>query len=166
MYSNKEKYPDWEDVTLNKKIQQMYNLNLATWNIRIRMMLNKLNLNRPERRSAIKFKELQKYNIDIAALSEVRFAKSGNIKEEMGYTFYWNGKTSTDRNESGVAFVIRNGLLSSISMNPKLISDRLIMLRFTLVNSRYYTLIAVYSLTITSSPEKINRFYNQLNQIV
>ena len=42
-------------------------------------------------------KKIQNCKIDIAALSEIRFAKSGTIREEMGQTFFWGGKTLTDR---------------------------------------------------------------------
>ena len=51
-------------------------------------MLDRENTERPERRSAIISSELQKYGIDIAALSEVRFKDTGNIREESGYTIY------------------------------------------------------------------------------
>ena len=47
-------------------------------------MLDRNTSERPERRSAIISKELQKYSIDIAALSEVRFKDSGSIREESG----------------------------------------------------------------------------------
>ena len=88
-----------------------------------------LNSNRPEGRITIMPKEPPKYNIDIAALGVVRFVESGSIREEMGYTFFWIGKTSTDENESG--------FLPSISGDPKSVSDRLITRRFPFVDSRY-----------------------------
>ena len=107
-------------------------------------------------------KELQKYNMDIMALSGVRFTESGCIREETGYTFYWSRKTSTDKSECGVTFSVWNCLLSSMSEDAKPVSDRFITLRFPLVNSRYCTLIAVYAPTVTNCPEKISSFYNEL----
>ena len=81
-------------------------------------------------------------------------------------SFYWNRKTSTDWSESGVTFVVRNGLLLSMSEDPKSVSDRLILLKFPFVNSRYCILIAASTPTMTNSLEKIINFYNQLNQIL
>ena len=48
-----------------------------------------------------------KYDIDFAALGEVKLVVSGSIKEETGYT-YWSGKTSINKSESGVAYVVKN----------------------------------------------------------
>ena len=63
---------------------------------------------RPERRAAIVGQVLQRYNIDIAALSETRLADTGEITEVgAGYTFFWSGKTSDGRREAGVGFAIR-----------------------------------------------------------
>ena len=78
-------------------------------------MLDKPNSNRPEEAP-------KNYNIDNSVLSEVRFAESSSIKEEMSY-IYWSGKTSKDRNESGVAFLVWCGLLPNMSEYTKLVSD-------------------------------------------
>ena len=53
-----------------------------------------------------------------------------------------------------MAFAVRNGLLPSMSKNPKPISDRFITLRFPLVDGWYWTLIVVDAPTITNSSEK------------
>ena len=97
-------------------------------------------------------------------MSEVRFAENRSIRKETGYTFYWSGKRSTDRNESGVAFAVRNGLLSNMSEDPKPVSDRLITLRLPLVKGRYCTLIGAYAPTMTNSAANINIVYDQLDQ--
>ena len=56
-------------------------------------MLDKAESNRPQRRSALVAHELSRLNIDIAALSEVRFPDTGSLKEQgAGYTLYWSGK--------------------------------------------------------------------------
>ena len=128
-------------------------------------MLDKFNSNRPERRSPIIFKKLKKYDIDIAALSEGKFFESGCIKEDTVYTFIWSGKTSTDWSESALAFAVRNGLLLSMSEDPKPVSDRIITLRFPLFHSRYCTLMTTNVPTMTDSLEKIISFYDQLDQI-
>ena len=53
-------------------------------------MLDRADSCRPERRSALIAHELSRLNIDIAALSEVRFSGEGSLQEHgAGYTLYW-----------------------------------------------------------------------------
>ena len=53
---------------------------------------------RPQRRTALVGRELGRYDIQIAALSETRFADVGEIKEVgAGYTFFWSGRKSEER---------------------------------------------------------------------
>nr|VZI34599.1 unnamed protein product [Spirometra erinaceieuropaei] len=48
--------------------------------------------NRPERRTALVARELARYKVDIAALSETRFSEQGQLEEVgAGYTFFWSG---------------------------------------------------------------------------
>jgi len=51
-------------------------------------IIDKENVAGLERRNAIIACELGKYNIDIAALSELRFSDAGSITEEAGYTIF------------------------------------------------------------------------------
>ena len=45
----------------------------------------------PRRRSALVARERARLDIDIAALSEVRFAEQGSLREDgAGYTFFWS----------------------------------------------------------------------------
>ncbi|BHF75496.1 hypothetical protein SprV_0501859200 [Sparganum proliferum] len=45
--------------------------------------------NRPERRTALVARELARYKVDIAALSETRFSEQGQLEEVgAGYTFF------------------------------------------------------------------------------
>nr|VZI11346.1 unnamed protein product [Spirometra erinaceieuropaei] len=45
--------------------------------------------NRPERRTALVARELARYKVDIAALSETRFSEQGQLEElGAGYTFF------------------------------------------------------------------------------
>ena len=60
---------------------------IAAWNVRT--LLDRKGSNRPERRSALVTRELQRYNVDIAALSETRFLDAGELSEVgSGYTLY------------------------------------------------------------------------------
>jgi len=46
--------------------------------------------NRPERRTALVAKELNRYNVDIAALAETRLSDENHLVEVgAGFTFFW-----------------------------------------------------------------------------
>ena len=162
MRRNRKRNPYWLDVAQDKKVQNKIKLKFASWNIRT--MLDRQNADRPERRSAIISLELSKYNIDIAALSEVRFSGTGHIREEAGYSIYWSGKAADERSESGVALAIRTELVSKLIEEPKAVSDRMMTLRVPLSDDRWCTVIAVYAPTMTNSLENINQFYHELNK--
>ena len=66
---------------------QQKKLLVGAWNVRI--LLDRDNTARPERRTTFIAKELARYRIDIAALSETRLADEGILKEDGGdYTFF------------------------------------------------------------------------------
>ncbi|VDM04858.1 unnamed protein product [Schistocephalus solidus] len=57
--------------------------------------------NRPERRTALVARELSRYKVDIAALSEPRFSEQGQLEEvSAGYTF-WSGRPKAERCDAG-----------------------------------------------------------------
>lgn len=72
-------------------------LNLATWNVRT--LLDKNDSDRPQRRTALIADKLARYNIDIAAISETRFAGEGELccKRDTGYTFFWSERGTNER---------------------------------------------------------------------
>ena len=53
----------------------MTRLTIGTWNVR--KLIDRSKADRPERRTALVARELVRYNIDIAALSETRFENEG-----------------------------------------------------------------------------------------
>ena len=56
-------------------------------------------------------RELARLGIDIAALSGVRFAEHGSLKEDgAGYTVFWSGKNKDERRLSGVGFMIKTSI--------------------------------------------------------
>ena len=64
---------------------------VGAWNVRT--LLDRSGSDRPERGTALVGKELSRYNIDIAALSETRLADEGQLTEAgCGYTFFWIGR--------------------------------------------------------------------------
>ena len=75
---------------------------------------------RPERRTALVGRELDRYKVEFAALSETRPAEEGLLKEVgAGYTFFWSGRKQEDRREAGVGFAIKSHLVSKLSGLPK-----------------------------------------------
>ena len=88
---------------------------------------------RPQRRTALVGKELGIYGIEIAALSETRFAEIGEIKEAgAALTFFWKGLKSEERRETGVGFAIKSDLVRKLTGLPNGINDRLMTLRLPL----------------------------------
>lgn len=103
-----------------RKNSQIYNkkINIAAWNVRT--LLDNDNNICPERKTALIARELSRYNIDIAAISETHLADSGELCEELGgFTYFWSGKPSSERASSGVGFAIKN------SIEPPKTSERL-----------------------------------------
>lgn len=120
---------------------------------------------RPERSTALVARELQKYNVDIAALSEVRLPDSGSLKEQAGgYTFYWQGKPETEKRESGVGFAIKNSI--KLSELPVGHSDRIISLRIPINNDRSVHLISVYAPTMQHTDTTKDAFYAELSGVI
>ena len=121
------------------------------------------NCNRPERRTALVAQELQRYNIDVCALSETRLADTSEITEVgAGYTFFTSGKAPDERREAGVGFAIRTSLVKNLESLPKGISDRLMVMRLPLQGRRYLTLISCYAPTMTYALEQKEIFYQDL----
>ena len=143
------------------------NLVVATWNVRTLLDQNSSKSKRPERRSALVAKELRRYNIDIAALSEVRWAEEGCLYEEGGgYTFYWKGKSLDEDRVSGVGFAISSRLLKSVHLDPVGINDRLMTLRIPVGKGRYATLVSAYAPTFSNLEEVNAKFYLDLEAVM
>ena len=81
---------------LTKKSKTKYTVyctRIGAWNVRT--LMDNAGSDRPQRRTALVGRELGRYDIQIAALSETRFADVGEIKEVgAGYTFFWSGRKS------------------------------------------------------------------------
>ena len=143
-----------------KQQKQLTDLQLGSWNVRT--LLDREGSNRPERRSALVARELAKYNIDIAALSETRFSDTGSMVD-LGYTFFWSGRPEGEKREAGVAFAVNNELLPIMTETPKSINDRIMTMRLPLRKNNHVTLLSVYAPTMTNSDEIKDEFYNQLS---
>ena len=70
---------------------------------------------RPQRRSALVARELARLDIDIAALSEVHFAKQSSLLENgAGCTLFCSGKNKDKRSLSGVGFMIKTSIARKV----------------------------------------------------
>ena len=137
-------------------------LQLSCWNVRTLVDNEK----RSERKTAILANELARYNVDIAALSETRFAGEDQLTEsDSGYTIFWSGKSEKEKREAGVGFAVKNTLIDKIEQ-PIGLNDRIMTLRIPLVGDRYLTIISVYAPTLVSSEEVITSFYQALRTVV
>ena len=77
-------------------------LTIGAWNVYTLM-----DSSGSQRRSALVGRELDRYKVEIAALSETRLAEEGLLKEVgAGYTFFWSGHKKEERREAGVGFAI------------------------------------------------------------
>ena len=116
-------------------------LTIGAWNVRI--LMDSSSSDRPERRTALVGRELDRYKVEIAALSETRLAGEGLLKEVgAGYTFFWSGLKKEERREAGVGFAIKSHLVSKLSGLPKGINDRLMTLRLPLSGKRHATTVS------------------------
>jgi exonuclease III len=123
--------------------------------------------NRAERRSALIAHELLRLNVDIAALSEVRFPEEGSLKEHgAGYTLFWSGKPATERRLSGVGFMVRNSIASRLEILPTGHSDRIMSMRLPLSKAQHVTLLSIYSPTLQADPMEKDRFYSDLRSLL
>ena len=112
-------------------------------------------------------KELARYNIDIAALSETRFPGQGQRTESgSGYTFFWSGKEEGERREAGVGFAIKNSLVRDLRSLPVGVNERIMSMRLPLRGNQHLTLLSVYAPTMTYPDEIKEAFYLQLKEAV
>ena len=122
---------------------------------------------RPERRTALDGRVLDRYEVEIAALSETRLAEEGLLKEVgAGYTFFWRGRKKEERREAGVGFVIKSHLFNKLSGHPKGINDRLMTLRLRLSGKRHATIVSAYAPTMTNPDEVKDKFYDDLDSVI
>ena len=99
--------------------------------------------------------ELQRYNIDIAALSETRISDEGSLTEVGGgCTFVWKGRPTGYPRIHGVGFAVRSSLLPSLTESPVGISERLMSMPIPLTRGRFATLLSAYAPTLDSSDEE------------
>ena len=137
------------------------NLIIGCWNVRTLFDHD----GRPERQTALVDKELERYDIDVVALSETRFHDSGQLTEK-NYTFFWSGKPADEISQSGVGFAVKNHIANQLDEQPKPISDRIITMRLPLENNRFVTFVSIYAPTMTNEEHVKSEFYHQLQSVI
>ncbi|VDM01365.1 unnamed protein product [Schistocephalus solidus] len=122
---------------------------------------------RPERRTALVARELARYKVDIAPLSETRFSEQGQLEEVgAGYTFFWCSRPKAERRDAGVAFAIRNDIVGCLPCLPQDINYRLMSLHLRLRGDKFATIISTYAPPMTSSNAVKDNFYEDLHALL
>ena len=122
---------------------------------------------RPQLRTALVGRELDRYKVKIAALSETRLAEEILLKEVgAGYPFFWSGRKKEERREAGVGFAIKSHLVSKLSGPPKGINDSLMTLRLPLPGKRHATIVSDYATTMTNPDKVKDKFYDDLDSVI
>ena len=122
---------------------------------------------RVKRRSALGAMELGRLDIDIAALSEVRFAEQGSLGEDgAGYTFFWSGKNEDERRLSGVGFTIKTSIARKLQNLPVCHSNRIMSLRLPIQNNKFATVLSVYAPTLQAETGVKEAFCRDLHNLL
>ncbi|XP_076036403.1 uncharacterized protein LOC143022188 [Oratosquilla oratoria] len=99
------------------------------------------------RKTAIINRELERLNIDIAALQETRLLSSGSLREQ-DYTFFWQGNETEELHMHGVGFSVRNSLLPSVEPPSKV------------------NVLSIYAPILSSPAETKDEFYEELETTI
>ncbi|KAF7244347.1 Craniofacial development protein 2 [Varanus komodoensis] len=131
------------------------------------MLQDNPSADRPERRTALLARELARFKINIAALCEIRLANEGQLTETGGgYTFFWCGRSSDERRESGIGFAVKNHLVAILASLPKGVNDQLMTMHLPLPRGKQATLISAYAPTMTNPDEVKDKFYEDLDALL
>ena len=110
----------------NRRKKKTASQKVAYWNIRTIQDSE----DRHQRRSAFVVRELSQLDIDIAAVSEARFAEQSFLaKNGAGYTLIWPEKNEDERRLSGVGCMIKTSVVKKLQNLPASYCDRLMSLR-------------------------------------
>ncbi|KAI8420324.1 hypothetical protein MSG28_008851 [Choristoneura fumiferana] len=92
-------------------------MRFGAWNVRT--LLDRNDNACPEHKTAIVARELSRYNIDVAALSETHLADEGELVEQGGgYTFFWKGLASSEPRRSCVQKSLKSKLYNAAAAAP------------------------------------------------
>ena len=122
---------------------------------------------RPQRRSALIARELARLDIDIAVVSEVRFAEQGSLTEDVaGYTLLRSEKNKNERRLSDVGFMIKTFIASKQQNLPISHSDHLMSLRLPIQHNKFATVFMCMHQLCRLKLEKKEAFYRDLHNLL
>ena len=114
-----------------------------------------------QQRSALVARELAQLDIDIAALSEVRFAEQGSLREDgAGYTLFWSGKSKDKCRLSGVSFMIKTSITRKLQILPDYHSVHIMSLGLQ-IKDKFATVLSVQAETGVKEA-----FYHNLHNLL
>ena len=112
-------------------------------------------------------RELARLYIDIAALSEVRFAEQGSLREDgAGYALFWSGENKDERRLSGVGFMVKTFNAGKLQNLPVGHSDRIMSLRLPIQDNKFATVLSVYARTLQAETGVKEAFYRDLHNFL
>ena len=124
---------------------------LGTWNVRT--------LNQAGKLENLKM-EMDKCNVSVIGLSEVRWPGQGE-KVSDNYTMFYSGG---ERAERGVAILMKNEIVKSV-MSVQCCSDRLMFVKLS-AEPVDILIVQVYMPTSASSDEEVERMYDAIEDII
>ncbi|BHF60694.1 hypothetical protein SprV_0100365900 [Sparganum proliferum] len=124
--------------------------------------------NRPERRTALVARELTRYKVDIAALSETRFSEQGQLEGWVPATPSSVAVAPGQSNGTRASFAIRNDIVGRLPCLPQGLNGRLMSLRLPLGGGKFATIVSVCApLSSMTSPDAArNKFYEDLHALL
>ena len=105
---------------------------------------------RPHRRTALVGRELDRYKVEIAALSDTTCRGRALKRSWRWLHFLLEWTQERGACEAVVGFAIKSHLVSELSGLPKNINDHLVNQRFPLSGKRHATIVSVYAPTMTN----------------
>ena len=145
-----------EDVkcaTDDKKLRTRSNISIGTWNVRT--------LRTPGKLEELTH-EMSSYRWSVLGLCEVRWKNFGETTTQEGHKQYFSGKE--DIHENGVGFLIRKDTMNAV-MGCQQVSSRLITIRLWATPFNI-TIVQAYAPTTDYDDEKIEDFYEQLQEVL
>ena len=82
------------------------------------------------------------------------------------HAFFWSGRGSQERRESGVGFAIEESITRKLEHEPVSISDRLMTIILPLGKNTYVTIISAYAPTMTNPDDVKENFYSCLRTVI